>query len=172
MLALSNPSSRAEAEPADVLRWSGGRALVATGSPFPPVAWEGARRPVSQANNVFIFPGVGLGVMVAEARAVTDEMFLAAARTLAARVDASRLAEDAIYPPVRALAGISRAVAVAVAGEAVRAGLAGIPADTDLEAAVDDAMWWPAYVPYLRRGRGPQPQPSRSRHLPTSSTTA
>jgi malic enzyme len=151
IFALSNPSSRAEADPADIMRWSGGRALVATGSPVRPVEVEGVERPVGQANNVFIFPGVGLGVLAAEARIVTDDMFLAAARTLARAVDEARLASGALYPPVRSLCGISRAVAVAVARVAVESGVAAIAPDTDLEAMVDGAMWHPAYVPYVTR---------------------
>jgi malic enzyme len=149
VLCLSNPSSRVEAAPADVLRWSEGRAMVATGSPFPSV---------SQANNVFVFPGVGLGAMVSQARTVTQPMFLAAASTLAAQVGADRLGAGALFPPVTALATISRAIAVAVAAEAVRAGLAGIPASTDLESLVEGAAWRPAYVPY-RRGAATRARP-------------
>lgn len=153
VLALSNPSSRVEAEPADLVRWSGGRALIATGSPFGPVEWQAVRRPVAQANNVFVFPGLGLGVLVAEARRVGDEMLLAAARTLASLVSDARLGEGAVYPPVSGLGRISRAVAVAVAGEALRLGVAGIAAETDLAAAVEEATWEPAYVPYVATGR-------------------
>jgi malic enzyme len=156
VMALSNPSSRSEAAPSDVLRWSGGRAMVATGSPFAPVHQDGRERPVGQANNVFIFPGVGLGVVVAEARRVTELMFLAAARTLASLVDDRLLAEGALYPPVRDLGRISHAVAVAVAREAVLTGTAGIDPATDLDACVTEATWSPTYVPYVpveRAGR-------------------
>jgi malate dehydrogenase (oxaloacetate-decarboxylating) len=155
VMALSNPSSRSEAQPADVLRWSGGRAIVATGSPFPPVTWEGQDRQVGQANNVFVFPGLGLGAVVAEARRVTDGMFLAAARTLASLVDDRRLASGALYPPVRDLARISRAVAIAVAREALVGGVADIDPATDLEMATADATWTPAYVRYLPTERLP-----------------
>lgn len=153
VLALSNPSSRVEAEPADLVRWSEGRALIATGSPFGPVEWQGVSRPVAQANNVFVFPGLGLGVLVAEARRVGDEMLLAAARTLASLVSDARLGEGAVYPPVSGLGHISRAVALAVAGEALRLGVAGIGPGTDLAAAVEEATWEPAYVPYVAAGR-------------------
>jgi malic enzyme len=150
ILALSNPSSRVEATPADILAWSDGRAIIATGSPFAPVSWKSLPRPVGQANNVFIFPGVGLGAVVAEVSRVTEKMFLKAALTLADQVSEERLAAGALYPPVESLSDISREVALAVATEAVESGVAGVRAETDLATAVDEAMWWPSYVPYIR----------------------
>jgi malic enzyme len=142
VLPLSNPTSVVEATPADVLAWTEGRALVATGSPFGPVRLpDGQRVEIGQANNVFVFPGVGLGAIVAEAATVTDRMFLLAGETLAAAVTDDRLATGALYPPVTALRDVSRAIAVAVALEAGTL--------DDPEAAVDAAMWWPDYVPYL-----------------------
>ena len=148
ILPLSNPTSFAEAMPIDVLRWSDGRALVATGSPFDAVEVDGRRHEIGQANNVFIFPGLGLGVIAAEARSITPRMFLLAARTLAAAVTGERLASGALYPPVEDLRLVSRAIAVEVAREAVAAGHAGIDPATDIEALVDAATWWPEYVPY------------------------
>ncbi|MGE5829112.1 MAG: malic enzyme-like NAD(P)-binding protein, partial [Micromonosporaceae bacterium] len=145
VLPLSNPTANAEATPADVLTWSGGRAVVATGSPFDPVVVDGRRRLVGQANNVFIFPGVGLGAIVAATREITDRMFLAASRTLAGMTSPERIAAGALYPPLADLRPISRAVAIAVAREAVTAGLARIPDDLDVEVAVDEAMWTPQY---------------------------
>jgi malic enzyme len=150
VFALSNPSSRVEAAPQDIVTWSEGRAIVATGSPFWAVTWQDQPRVVAQANNVFIFPGVGLGAVVAEARTISEPMFLVAARALAAQVTDERLAEGSLYPPVEALAQISRQVAIAVAGEAVRSGVAGIGPEVVLASAVDEAMWHPAYVPYIR----------------------
>jgi malic enzyme len=150
VMPLSNPTSKCEAAPADILRWTDGRALVATGSPFAPVDLDGVRHEVGQANNVFVFPGLGLGAIVSETRAISDEMLLVAAKTLLAEVSDDRLATGALYPPVHDLRRVSRSIAIAVAGEAVRSGLAGIPADSDLAAAVDGAMWWPAYVPYRK----------------------
>ena len=149
ILPMSNPTSMSEATPIDVLRWSGGRALVATGSPFEAVEVDGRRHEVGQANNVFIFPGVGLGAIAAEASAITPRMFLLAARTLAAAVTDERLASGALYPPVDALRDVSRAIAIRVVREALEAGLAGIDPATDIDALVDGAMWWPEYVPYL-----------------------
>jgi len=148
VLPLSNPTSAAEATPIDVLRWTDGRAFVATGSPFDDVEVDGRRRPVGQANNVFVFPGLGLGAIAAEARSITDRMFLLAARTLAGAVSDARLAEGAIYPPVADLRTVTRTIATGVAREAVDSGLAGISPDEEIEALIDRAMWWPAYVPY------------------------
>jgi malic enzyme len=146
VLPLSNPTANAEATAADVLAWSQGRALVATGSPFAPVPiGGGAVRIVGQANNVFIFPGVGLGAIVSRTRAVSDEMFLVAARTLADLTTDARLRKGALYPPLADLRPISRAVAVAVARDAIRAGTARIAPGEEIEAAVDAAMWTPAY---------------------------
>lgn len=141
VMPLSNPTANAEAVPADILTWTQGRALVATGSPFAAVTSAGVRHEIGQANNVFVFPGVGLGAIVAEARTITDRMFLLAAHELAASVSDERSTAGALYPPVSDLRAVSRRVAIAVAREA--GGL------DDVEAAVDAAMWWPDYVPYV-----------------------
>ena len=149
VMPLSNPTSASEAMPADVIRWSGGRAIVATGSPFTAVEHGGRRHEIGQANNVFVFPGLGLGAIVAEARTMPDRLFLVAARTLAEQVTDERLAVGALYPPVDRLRKVTRAIALAVATAAREDGLARVPDDTDLAAQVDAAMWWPDYVPYL-----------------------
>ena len=150
IMPLSNPTSATEATPADILDWTDGTALVATGSPFAAVERDGRRYVIGQANNVFIFPGLGLGAIVAEAKTITDRMFLLAARTLADSVTPGRSATGALYPPVADLRTVSRAIALAVAREAMEQGLAAIPtsSDLELETMVDAAMWWPAYVPY------------------------
>jgi malate dehydrogenase (oxaloacetate-decarboxylating) len=149
ILPLSNPTSLSEAAPADVLRWTGGRAIVATGSPFPSATLDGVTREIAQANNVFIFPGLGLGTIAAEARAVTDGMVLAAARALAACVSPERLAAGVLYPPIRDLRSVSATIGLAVARQAVADGVAGLPAGADLEADLRGAAWWPAYAPYV-----------------------
>jgi malate dehydrogenase (oxaloacetate-decarboxylating) len=153
IMPLSNPDSAAEARAADVIAWSDGRALVATGSPSASVPWAGDMREIGQANNAFVFPGVGLGAVVAEARTITDRMFLLAARSLAEAVPDERLAVGALYPALGAIRGVSRAIAVTVAEEAVASGVAAAverDAGFDPVPAVDTATWWPDYVPYTR----------------------
>lgn len=142
---LSNPTAHAEATPEQVLAWTDGRALVATGSPFSPVTAGGRTRVVGQANNVFVFPGVGLGAIATRAREITDRMFLVAATTLAGLVSADRLAEGALYPRLADLRQVSRAIAVAVGHEAVRAGVARLAAGEEVAATVDATMWTPDY---------------------------
>jgi malic enzyme len=148
VLPLSNPTANSEATPAQVLAWSGGRALVATGSPFAPVEVDGHVRPVGQANNVLVFPGIGLGAIVARAREITDRMFLVAASELAGTVSAEGLAQGALYPPLTDLRSISRRIAIAVARSARDQGLARITSDEEIEAEVGAAVWTPAYASY------------------------
>jgi malic enzyme len=155
VMPLSNPDSSIEARAADVIEWSDGRALVATGSPSGPVSHEGMRIEIGQANNAFVFPGVGLGAVVAEARTISDRMFLLAARTLADAVSEERLVSGALYPSMSSIRAVSRAIATAVATQAVAEGTSAAGeregAGFDPGTAVDAATWWPAYVPYIRR---------------------
>jgi malate dehydrogenase (oxaloacetate-decarboxylating) len=141
---LSNPTSSSEARPADLMAWTDGRALVATGSPFDPVEIGGRRIRIGQGNNVFIFPGVGLGVLVSEAREVTDAMFAAAADTLAAQLQEQDLAEGSLFPRVAELRSITAKVAEAVVRQALSDGVARNPPDDPAD-AVASAMWDPAY---------------------------
>ena len=152
VFALSNPTGKSECTPEDALRATGGRALVATGSPFPPVPWEGSRISTSQCNNLYIFPGMGLGALVAKAARVTDRMFLAAARTLSAMVTPEEQTRGLLLPGMDNIREASRRVACAVAVEARDAGLGRMLADEDIEALVRRAQWDPAFVPY-RAGR-------------------
>ena len=142
---LSNPTSRAEANPADVLGWTEGRALVATGSPFAPVKLAGRRVRIGQANNAFVFPGVGLGALVAEAREVTDGMFAAAATVLAGEVSPADVAEGVLFPPIGQLRRVTARVAEAVVREARDRGLGRALADAEIPGAVAAAMWVPEY---------------------------
>jgi malic enzyme len=148
ILPLSNPTSKTEAQPTDILEWTRGRAIIATGSPFPPVERGERTHEIGQANNAFCFPGIGLGAVVSEAREVTDEMFLAAGDALAATVTKERLVEGAIYPNQSELRVVSRAVAIAVARCARDGGVGRHFPDVELEAAVDEMIWEPAYVDY------------------------
>lgn len=148
ILPLSNPTSKSEAVPADVLAWTDGRALVATGSPFEPVVIGGREVRVGQGNNAFVFPGVGLGALVSRARMVTDSMFFAAAGALAGQVTAEDLAAGSLYPRVRDLRAVTAVVAEAVVRDA-RDTCVGLPfEDAAVADAVRGAMWEPAY-PHL-----------------------
>ena len=151
VLPLSNPSSRTEASPDAVLAWSDGRAIVATGSPFPPVERATGTTIVGQANNAFVFPGIGLGAIVAEVREVTTELFLTAATELAGLVAPDRLATGAIYPPVADLRSVTRSIAIAVVRRARDTGYGRQYRDEEIEPAVDRAIWWPDYLPYVPR---------------------
>jgi malate dehydrogenase (oxaloacetate-decarboxylating) len=146
VLPLSNPGACAEARPEDVLAWTGGRALVAAGGPSRKVDGPAGVRVIGQANNVFIFPGMGLGAIVAEAREVTDDMFLVAAHELAGMTSDERLEMGALYPPIDDLRAVARAIGIAVVREARDRGLGRHIADEDIDAAVDRAMWWPEYA--------------------------
>jgi len=141
VMALSNPTSKTEGLPADIVDWTGGRGLIATGSPFDPVEYQGRTIPVSQANNVYVFPGVGLGAIVSGASEVNDAMFAAAAETLALQVADTDLASGALYPPVTDLRSISRHIAAAVARAARDTGVADDLSDDDIEAALDREIW-------------------------------
>lgn len=143
---LSNPTSKSEATPSDLLDWTAGRALIATGSPFPPVSHNGRLVRIGQCNNAFIFPGVGLGVIAAGARRVTDTMFSAAARVLSEFSPALSDSDGPLFPPLENVRKISYRVALAVQAEAVRVGLTSISIDA-LQHAVTNRMWTPQYVP-------------------------
>ena len=148
IFALSNPTSKAECTAAQVYPWSGGRAIFASGSPFAPVEFNGQSHVPGQGNNIYIFPGVGLGVLVSEAREVTDEMFLVAARTLAQLVQPEDLAVGRVYPPLTKVREVSLKIAVAVATAAFDAGLAAVPRPTDLAADISARMFKPVYRDY------------------------
>ena len=142
---LSNPTTSAEATPGDLLAWTGGGALVATGSPFGSVEFAGRTVRIGQGNNAFVFPGVGLGVLVAQAREVTDSMFAAAAETLAAAVADADLADGSLYPAMGRLRGVTVKVAEAVVREARDRGLGRPLTDSEIKSAVAAFMWEPAY---------------------------
>jgi len=143
---LSNPTTLAEGRPEEIYRWSEGRAVVATGSPFPDVQLDGKTFTIGQGNNAFIFPGVGLGAIAVRARSVSDEMFTAAAVRLAELVPAERIARNCVYPAIGGLREISREIALVVARTAVAQGLArDAAAAQDIPAAVARKVWRPRY---------------------------
>lgn len=148
---LSNPTEKSEATPADLLRWTDGRALVATGSPFADVEVDGRAVRIGQCNNMFIFPGMGLGVLASGARRVTDGMFLAAARALSAVAPSRSDPQAPLYPHVANVRMASRTVALAVAHEALRAGLGQLEGGSSIEQRVDALMWEPRYRPLIRQ---------------------
>jgi len=147
---ISNPTSKSEATPSDLLEWTDGRALVATGSPFPPVNRAGRSIRIGQCNNAFIFPGLGLGVIASGAQRVTDGMFVVAARVLSECSPAMNDPDAPLYPPLECVREISRKVALAVGVEAQRVGVARPTCFEELEHHVTNKMWNPRYVP-LRR---------------------
>lgn len=147
---LSNPTANSEALPEDVIAWTEGRAVVATGSPFDDVSYQGAGIKIGQGNNAFVFPGLGLGALLSGARQITPTMLTDAAAALADYTDAGRIAQGAVYPRIGSLRSVSRQVALAVARRAAADGVASGALPDDLEAAVDETMWQPRYLP-LRR---------------------
>ena len=142
---LSNPTTRSEASPEDLIRWTDGRALVATGSPYAPVQYEGRTIPIAQCNNVFIFPAVGLGVVASGARRVTDGMMLAAARALGEHSPARTDPSGSLLPALRDVRAVARAIATAVGLEAQRAGVAPKTSPEELRDRVAATQWTPEY---------------------------
>jgi malate dehydrogenase (oxaloacetate-decarboxylating) len=148
VMPLSNPTDYAEARPEEILRWTDGRALVATGSPFSDVVMEGRRFAIGQGNNVFIFPGLGLGALLCEARAVSEEMIGAAARTLAEVVRQESMGENRLYPSVSRLRHSTRLVAAAVMRVASEEALCTALTEAEIQARLEAAYWEPDYPPY------------------------
>lgn len=148
VMALSNPTSKAECTAREAYASTDGQAIFASGSPFAPVTHKDRTHVPGQGNNAYIFPGVGLGVMVADSSRVTDEMFAAAARTLAATVNDDDLAMGRIFPSLSRIREVSKAIAVEVVRIAYERGLARAPRPDDYEAAVEAAMYQPVYPVY------------------------
>ena len=152
---LSNPTSRSEAKPVDLMAWTSGRAIIATGSPFAdvPQSVTGGGRPrkIGQCNNAYIFPGVGLGVIASGARRIRQEMFFAAARALSEMSPALNNRMASLFPDLNSIREVSRHVAIAVGLEAQALGLAGATTREELEKRVDEKMWTPRYLRYRRK---------------------
>ncbi|MCP1728290.1 malic enzyme [Natronospira proteinivora] len=144
ILPISNPTANTEARPEDLIHWTKGRALVATGSPFDPVEYEGETHEIAQGNNVYIFPGVGLGALAVEARSISDRLFTVAAESLAECISQADLDKGRLYPQMSGLRDITRHIALTVARACIEDGLAEEPVG-GIEAAVDHLMWEPEY---------------------------
>ena len=142
---LSNPTSKSECSAEEAWRWSDGRAIFASGSPFPPFKLGDRTQVPGQANNAYIFPGLGLGVLAVGARRVTDAMFHAAARSLAAQVQPESLASGTLFPPLPQIRRVSAGVATAVAEVAYEAGLATVKRPADLRGFIEGTMYQPGY---------------------------
>ncbi len=142
---LSNPTSKSEAKAEDLIRWTDGRALVATGSPFAPVSYGGRTIPIAQCNNVFIFPAMGLGLVASGARRVTNAMMLAAARTLGANSPALKDSSASLLPRLTDIRRVAAEIAIAVGIEAQKEGLAPKTIEDELRQRVKAAQWTPAY---------------------------
>ena len=147
---LSNPTDKSEAKADDLIRWTDGRALVATGSPFAPVSYGGRTIPIAQCNNVFIFPAMGLGVVASGATRVTDAMMLAAARTLGGNSPALKDSFASLLPPLTDIRRVATEIAIAVGIEAQKEGVAPKLAEDELRRRVIAAHWTPAYAPFVR----------------------
>jgi malate dehydrogenase (oxaloacetate-decarboxylating) len=145
ILPLSNPTSKCEAKPQDVLEWSQGKALVATGSPFDPVTIDGQLHTIGQCNNCYIFPGMGLAVVASGMNRVTDSMFLQAARALAKEAPAIKNKYDSLFPPLDKIRSVSEKIAIAVIKEAIALGMVKNLNVDDVEAKVKQTMWEPVY---------------------------
>ena len=147
---LSNPTSKSEATPEDILRWTEGRALVATGSPFAPVEINGRPVPISQCNNSFVFPGIALGTLVSQASRVSNGMIMAAAKALAGLSPAIARPDGALLPAVSESRKVALAVAEAVGKAAIAEGLSDLGDSTCLIEDLHAYVWDPVYLPYER----------------------
>jgi len=149
VMPLSNPTHKAECTPREAIAWAGGRALVATGSPFADVEHDGQRHVIGQANNVFVFPGVGMGAILSEIKEIDEAIFLVAAHTLAESVSDDRLKQGALYPDQSELRSASARITTAIIRYASHHRLGRIVPDEEVEQLVAEATWFPDYVPVV-----------------------
>lgn len=151
ILPFSNPTDLAEAMPANLYKWTGGRCLVATGSPFNDVEYDGKQYRIGQGNNVFIFPGLGLAAVAAKIQRVSDTMITAASRALAAQVSENELAQGLLFPSVDRLRDVSTEIAKAVIQVAIAAGECRQMKPQEIDALLGQSLWNPDYVQYTAR---------------------
>ena len=145
---LSNPTARIEAEPADLIKWSDGKALIATGSPFSAVKYNGQNYPIAQCNNSYISPGMGLGILAAEASRVTDAMLMAAAIALSESAESyTNSSEAGLLPPLHDIRKVSKSIALAVGLQAQSDGVASKTSIERLQENIDQTFWEPRYHP-------------------------
>jgi malate dehydrogenase (oxaloacetate-decarboxylating) len=147
---LSNPTSRVEATPNDIIRWTDGASLVATGSPFDPVIHDGKTFEIAQCNNSYIFPGIGLGILAVSASRVTDEMLTESSRALAECSPLAQQGTGALLPPLEEIHRVSKRIAFAVGKKAIEQGVALEITDETLEKAIDQHFWQPVYRRHKR----------------------
>lgn len=150
IMPLSNPTSRAEAVPADLLAWTDGQALIATGSPFPPVNLQGKTYPIAQCNNAYIFPGIGLGVIASGADRITDSMLMAASQALAQCSPQAGQKDGAVLPDITNIQSVSKVIALSVGKAAQQSGVASVTTEQVLSDAIDNNFWQPRYRHYRR----------------------
>ena len=150
VMPLSNPTSRVEATPQDIIAWTEGNALVATGSPLAPVVWKEKTYPIAQCNNAYIFPGIGLGVIASGASRITDEMLMSASETLAQYSPLVLNGEGLVLPELKDIQTVSRAIAFAVGKMAQQQGVAVKTSAEALQQAIDDNFWQAEYRDYRR----------------------
>jgi malate dehydrogenase (oxaloacetate-decarboxylating) len=151
---LSNPTSRIEAVPSDLIAWTEGRALIATGSPFAPVDYGGHRYAVAQCNNSYIFPGMGLGILACGARRVSDDMFMAASEALAACSPAIKDSSAPLLAPLSEIREVGKEIALRVASQAQKESLAEQTTAEELRARIESEFWMPTYRPIISAGKG------------------
>jgi malate dehydrogenase (oxaloacetate-decarboxylating) len=148
---LSNPTSRSEATPQDLMNWTEGRALIGTGSPFPPVEYGGKKTPVAQTNNSYIFPGLALGIVASRARLVTDSMVKAAAKELMRHLPTQNDKQASLLPPISRARELGRFIGEAVGRQAIQDGEAQVIDEDALNRELDANIWEPQYAPYVRK---------------------
>ena len=152
---LSNPTSRSEATPLDLLNWTEGRALIGTGSPFEPVNFDGKTVHIAQTNNSYIFPGLALGIVASKAKRVTDTMIKAAAQELVRHLPTQKDKNASLLPPIAEARQLGRLIGLAVGRQAIKDGQAQVADEDALNRALQANIWEPVYVPYERKQQTP-----------------